>query len=120
VNWTEAPDTSPTIYTPDLQIMIHGIYTSVSLATTAKAIWEGQAILGTDGGSVIGQKATYSWILSTTSDVIVADARSRGFLPSPAQYTEHSSKRPEGAPIYAGLHWISKLLMLYPCTHLHV
>jgi hypothetical protein len=49
----------------------------------AEALWNGQAVLGTDG-SVIGQKATYSWILSTTSDVIVVDARGGGFLPPPA------------------------------------
>jgi hypothetical protein len=37
--------------------MHHGIYTSVSLATIAKTLWDGQAILGMDD-SVIGQKVT--------------------------------------------------------------
>jgi hypothetical protein len=71
--------------------MHHGIQTSVPLATIAEALWRGQAVLGMDG-SVIGQKATYSWILSTMSEVIVADARGGGFLSPPARYTEHSSK----------------------------
>lgn len=39
----------------------------------AKALWEGQVMLGTNG-SVIENKDTYSWILSTTLDVLVADA----------------------------------------------
>jgi hypothetical protein len=79
--------------------------------TIAEAIWEGQVILGTDG-SVIGQKRTYSWILSTTTlDAIVVDAHDGGFLPPPAQYTGHSLKHPNGAAIYAGLHWISQLLL---------
>jgi hypothetical protein len=63
--------------------MHHGIHTSVSLSTIVKALWEGESILGTDG-SVIGQKATYSWILSITLDIIVVDARGGGFLPPPA------------------------------------
>jgi hypothetical protein len=56
-------------------------------------------------------------VLSTTSDVIVADACGGGFLPPPGQYTEHSSKHPKGVAFYAGLHWISQLLTLYPRTH---
>jgi hypothetical protein len=96
--------------------MHRGIQTSVFLATIAEALWAGQAVLGTDD-SVIKQKATYSWILSTTLDVIVADAHGGGFLPLPARYTEHSLKRPEGAAIYAGLHWTSQLLRQFPCTH---
>jgi hypothetical protein len=88
----------------------------LSLATTAEALWAGQAVLGMDG-SVVGQKATYSWTLTTTSEVVVVDARGGGFLPPPARYTEYSSKRPEGAAIYAGLHWISQLLMQFPHTH---
>jgi hypothetical protein len=83
--------------------MHRGIQMSVSLATMAKALWEGQAVLGTDG-SVLEQKATYSWIVSTTLDVIFADARGGGCLPLPACYTEYSSKRPEAVAIYAGLH----------------
>jgi hypothetical protein len=63
--------------------MHRGIQTSVPLSTIAEALWAGQAVLGTDG-SVIGQKATYSWILSTTLDVIIADACGGGFLPPPA------------------------------------
>jgi hypothetical protein len=97
--------------------MHHGIHTSISIATIAEALWEAQAILGGMDSSVIRQKATYSWILSTTLVVIVADAHGGGFLPPPAQYTEHSSKRPKGAAIYAGLHWISQLLSQFPCTH---
>ena len=116
VKWIAAPVTPPALYNPDLQTIHRGTQTSVPLAQIAEALWNGQAVLGTDG-SVIGQKATYSWILSTTSDVIVADARGGGFLPPPARYTEYSSKRPEGAAIYAGLHWISQLLRQFPRTH---
>jgi hypothetical protein len=83
VKWIAAPVTPPALYNPDLQTMHRGTQTSVPLAQIAEALWNGQAVLGTDG-SVIGQKATYSWILSTTLDVIVVDARGGGFLPPPA------------------------------------
>jgi hypothetical protein len=76
-------------------------------------------VLGTDG-SVLKQKAMYSWILSMTSDVIVADARGGGCLPPPAGWLhpKNSLKCLEAvSTIYAGLHWILDLLKVYPCMH---
>jgi hypothetical protein len=90
-----------------------GIKMRVSLAHVAQSIWDGYAVLGTDG-SVMPTQSTYSWILSTSPNAISADVCGGGRLPPPAQYADDSSKRPEAAAIYASLHWIHELLLQYP------
>jgi hypothetical protein len=92
------------------------VCTNIPRSVIAQAIWDGLAILGTDG-SVKGDTATYSWILSTTIDTINPDVTGGGLLPSPATYTDHYSKRPEAAALYAGLSWIRDLLHQYPDTN---
>lgn len=91
----------------------HGVNANTPLSTVARAIWDGTAILGTDS-SVYNNKATYSWILSTSQTKIAVDVCGGGFLPPPAKYMEHSLKHPEAAAIYAGLTWIRDLLKCYP------
>jgi hypothetical protein len=86
---------------------------NTSLPITAQAIWDGQAILATDG-SVKDSKATYAWIISTNNDQITPDIQGGGILPLSAQYAKHASKRPEAAALYAALQWISTLLRRYP------
>jgi hypothetical protein len=78
----------------------------------AQAIWNGHAIMGTDG-SVKEGKATYSWVISTSMTEIRMDDCCGGYLPPPAQYMEHYSKWPEAAAIYAGLTWINDLLQQF-------
>jgi hypothetical protein len=71
--------------------MNRGTYTTTPLPIIAQSIWDGQAIMGTDG-SVRHGIATYSWIISTTNDDVAQDVKGSGFLPPPAQYATHSSK----------------------------
>jgi hypothetical protein len=64
---------------------------SSPLPTIAQAIWDGMAIMGTDG-SVKNGVTTYAWVLSTTDLYIEPDIKGGGFLPPTAPYTEHQSK----------------------------
>ena len=75
--------------------MNRGVRSSVPLGTVAKSLWEGMAIMGTDG-SITGDIATYSWVISTQQDEICADVKGGGFLPATAQYyLDPYSKRTE-------------------------
>jgi len=89
--------------------MNRGICSRVPLHIIAQAIWEGQAILGTDG-SVTGDVATYSWVLSTDYNDINADVKGGGFLPTMAEYLDPYSKQPEAMVLFAALTWIHNLL----------
>ena len=115
-----APMTPPLPTTPEqlieMSLMNRGTQTTTPEAIVAQAIWDGQAIMGTDG-SVKDEVATYSWIISTTTDEIGADVKGGGFLPPTAQYMTPYSKRPEAAALLAGLSWIHDLLRRYPDTN---
>ena len=63
-----------------MNLMNRGIITNTPLAIIAQAIWDGHAIMGTDG-SVTEDLATYSWIIFTTNYDINADVKGGGFFP---------------------------------------
>ena len=105
----DSPPSHPPAQQTELQLMHQGVHTNIPHLIIAQAIWDGLAILGTDG-SVKNETATYSWILSTTTDTINPDVIGGGLLPPPATYTDHYSKRPEAAALFAGLSWIYDLL----------
>jgi hypothetical protein len=71
--------------------MNRGLYTTTPHATIMQSIWDGLAIMGTNG-SICQGIATYSWIISTTNDEVEQDVKGGGYLPPPAQYATHSSK----------------------------
>ena len=112
IKFTQPPPTTSTIL-PDQQLMNLGTCHHTSLTATAQAIWDGQAILATDG-SVKNNKATYAWIITNDHDQITTDIQGGGILPSSAKYAKLASKRPEAAALYAALQWISTLLRRYP------
>ena len=96
--------------------MHHGTHHHTPLPITAQAIWDGQAILATDG-SVKWNRATYTKIISTTNDTIGQDVTGGSLLPpSSAPYAQHASKLSEAAALYAALTWIAMLLTKYPDT----
>jgi hypothetical protein len=74
----------------ETSLMNRGATHNAPLAILAQAIWDGHAILGTDG-SVRDDTATYAWVLSTNVDV-TADAKGGGVLPPTATYASHYSK----------------------------
>jgi hypothetical protein len=113
------PFTSPPVTintaTNDRQIMLRGTQHTTPIHIATQAIWDGQAILATDG-SVKDDIATYAWVLSTTNDIIGSDIKGGGLLPPSAPYANHASKRPEAAALYAALQWIELVLKKYPDT----
>ena len=88
---------------------------STLINIAAQAIWDGQAILATDG-SVKDNIATYAWVLSTTNDIISQDITGGGLLPPSALYANHASKCLEAAALHATLQWIDLILKKYPDT----
>jgi hypothetical protein len=96
--------------------MNRGVHTTIPENVIAQAIWDSQAIMGTDG-SVKEDIATYSWVISITYFGVNADVKGGGFLPPTAQYLDPYSKRPEAAALFAGLTWIQALLQQYPNTN---
>jgi hypothetical protein len=110
-----SPTPHPSAQLNEMQIMHRGVQTTTPCPVIAQSIWDGLAIMGTDG-SVKEDTATYSWIISTTQDEIHPDVKGGGLLPPPAMYTDHYSKRPEAAALFAGLSWIYDLLQQFPDT----
>ena len=86
---------------------------NVELEEVANAIWEGKAIMGTDG-SVRDPTATYSFVISLSRTDVKTNVRGGGFLPPTAKYLDPYSKRPKAAALLAGLTWIQKLLRKFP------
>jgi hypothetical protein len=111
-HWSSTP-TQPSTTRQMLHVLNRGVKSNLPLATVAQAIWDGNAIMGTDG-SVKENAATYSWVLSISMTNIHTDVCGGGYLPPPAKYTNHYSKRPKAAAIYAGLNWIHDLLKRFP------
>ena len=101
--------------TTDRQLMLRGIQHTTPLHIAAQSLWDGQAILATDG-SIKDDIATYAWVLSTTNDAIGPDIKGGGLLPPSAPYANHASKCLEAAALYAALQWIDLTLKKYPDT----
>lgn len=97
----------------ELRMMNRGVMRNTTKALIAKAIWEGRAIMGTDG-SVKGSSATYSFVISMSQTDVNTNVKGGGFLPAPPHYMAQSSKRTEAAALYAGIRWVKALLESYP------
>jgi hypothetical protein len=89
--------------------MNRGVQLNKSSETIARAIWEGKAIMDTDG-SVQDPVATYSFVISISRTDVKTSVKGGGFLPPTAQYLDPYSKRPEAVALLAGLTWIHELL----------
>ena len=108
-----SPPSTPDNYIHDQSIMHHGTHQATTSMMIAQAIWDGQAILATDG-SVQNDTTTYAWIISTTNDMISQDITGGGLLPPSMPLNLHASKHPEAAALYAALTWIAILLAQHP------
>jgi hypothetical protein len=85
--------------------MNRGVHQNMLSKNIAKAIWQGQAIMGTDG-SVWGSIATYSFVISISNTNITPNVKGGGFLPPTAQYLDPYSKRTEAAALL-GSGWVT-------------
>jgi hypothetical protein len=97
----------------EMKIMNRNVLHNVQLEEVANAIWEGKAIMGTDG-SVRDPTATYSFVISISRTDVKTNVKGGGYLPPTAKYLDPYSKRPEAAALLAGLTWIQKLLRKFP------
>jgi hypothetical protein len=106
----------PTI-NKQMRRMNRGVLTNVPKESITKAIWEGQAIMGTDG-SVRNPLATYSFVISLSQIEVATCAKGGGFLPTTAKYLDPYSQRTKADALLAGLCWIKALLTRFP-NHTH-
>jgi hypothetical protein len=82
--------------------MNRGVRQNELSETIAGAIWEGKAIMGTDG-SVQDPVVTYSFVISISRTDVKTSVKGGGFLPLTSQYLDPHSKHPEAATLLAGL-----------------
>jgi hypothetical protein len=71
--------------------MNRGVMIKGNRARIAVAIWEGKAIMGTDG-SVKDNAARYSFVLSMSKTNVTECVKGGGLLPPTPQYMEQYSK----------------------------
>jgi hypothetical protein len=76
----QIPKSFPPI-SKQMRRMNRGVLTNVPKESIPKAIWEGQAIMGTDG-SMRDPFATYSFVISLSQIEVVTCAKGGGFLPA--------------------------------------
>jgi hypothetical protein len=69
----------------EMKIMNRNVVHNVKLEEVAKAIWEGKAIMGTDG-SVRDPTATYSFVISISQNVVKTNVKGGGYLLPTAKY----------------------------------
>jgi len=108
-----APPIASTESEMEMMNMNRGALSRVPLDEVAMAFWDGNAIMGTNG-SVRGDVATYSWVVSLQQEAIHVDVKGGGFLPATAQYLDLYSKCTEAAALFAGLTWLYTLLIRFP------
>jgi hypothetical protein len=93
--------------------MNRGVMINDAKESIARAIWEGNAIMGTDG-LVKNSTATYAFVISMSQANVNTNVKGGGFLPPTPQYTDPYSKRNEAAALLAGLQWVQLLLAQHP------
>jgi hypothetical protein len=91
-----------------LRTMNRGVMRNDMYENIARSIWEGKAIMGTDG-SVKKSRASYSFVISMSKTNVTINVKGGGFLPTTFQYTDPYSKCTEAAALLAGLQWIQLL-----------
>jgi hypothetical protein len=96
-----------------LQTMNRGVMRNDTYENIARSIWEGKAIMGTDG-LVKKSKATYSFVISMSKTNVNINVKGGGFLPPTPQYTDPYSKCTEATALLAGLRWIQLLFVENP------
>jgi hypothetical protein len=87
----------------------------MSLRTVAESIWQGDAIVGTDG-SASNDQGTYSFVILTNiaNESPTVSVKCGGNLPNLAEYIDMDSHRPEAAALFSALCFVWLLLTKYP------
>jgi hypothetical protein len=95
--------------------MLRGYQRMTSLQEIAESIWQGIAIVGTDG-STANDHGTYSFVILTdiTNESPMLSVKCRGNLPNLAKYINMDSHHPKGAALFSALCFVHLLLTKYP------
>jgi hypothetical protein len=95
--------------------MLRGYQRMTSLQEIAQSIWQGNAIVGTDGSSA-NDHGTYSFVILTdiANKSLMLSVKCRGNLPNLAEYIDMDSHCPEGAALFSTLCFMCLLLTKYP------
>jgi hypothetical protein len=92
-----------------MQYMNGGVLYNTPRAMIAKVVWDGTAIMGTNG-SVQEPIATYSFVISLLQEAVEVSVKGGGFFPPTAQYLDPYSNQTEAAALLDGISWIKTLL----------
>jgi hypothetical protein len=84
--------------------MLRGYQRMTSLQEIAESIWQGNAIVGTDG-SAANDHGTYSFVILTdiANESPTLSVKCGGNLPNLADYIDMDSHRPQGAALFSAL-----------------
>jgi hypothetical protein len=95
--------------------MMRGYQRTTSLWEIAESIWQGNAIVGTNG-SAANDHGTYSFVILTdiANESPMLSVKCGGNLPNPAEYIDMDSHHPEGAALFSALCFVCLLLTKYP------
>jgi hypothetical protein len=95
--------------------MLRGYQRTTSLREIAESIWQGNAIVGTNG-SAANDHGTYSFVILTdiANKSITLSVKCGGNLPNLAEYIDMDSHHPEGAALFSALCFVHLLLTKYP------
>jgi hypothetical protein len=94
--------------------MLRGYQRTTPLQEIAESIWQGNAIVGTDG-SAANDHGTYSFVILTNiaNESPMLSVKCRGNLPNLAEYIDMDSHHPEGAAHFSALWFVCLLLTKY-------
>jgi hypothetical protein len=114
-NASITPPPAPRSNNDSIQRMLRGLVNHVPLDEIATAIWNGDAIIGSDG-SVADDFGTYSFVIliNLDQDEPTLAVSLGGNLPEIAEFLDMDSHRPEAAALYAGLTYVRRLLEAHP------
>jgi hypothetical protein len=95
--------------------MLRGYQRTTSLQEIAESIWQGNAIVGTNG-SAANDHGTYSFVILTdiANESPTLSVKCGGNLPNLAEYIDMDSHHPEGAALFSALYFVHLLLTKYP------
>jgi hypothetical protein len=92
-----------------------GYQQTMSLQMVAESIWQGDAIVGTNG-SAANDHGTYSFVILTNiaSEPPTVSVKCGGNLPNLTEYIDMDSHRPEAAALFYALCFVRLLMTKYP------
>jgi len=101
--------------TTRIESMLRGTRFHVPTQVLANALWNGDAIIGTDG-SVLDEQGSYAFIILINLHQVepTLAVRSGGWMSPTAEFIDLDSHRPEAAALYAAQMFLQCFLRKFP------